>query len=212
MTALGVRGSGLPLITARLLFAAAMLSSVPEAAAGHVSAPPPPTPTVGAPLRYCRPLHLSADPTEFRAGEAARRFTVFVDDDCGIHSGPVIVEIWYRALYRDRARSLALGTPILVTSFATRAELVNASSGKPRDLSYFAVPATGLHLHLGCYVARVRIPISPDAGERNLPAAGGAISEQVGEVEACAVPPTPSLPGPSSGSLLPPRQDRQASF
>jgi hypothetical protein len=188
-----------------MLFAAVTLSSLPQGRAGHGSGPAPPTPTAGVPLQYCRPLHLSAEPSEFRAGEVARRFRVFVEANCSHRSEPVIVEVWYRALYYDRAKRVAFGAPNLVRAVETRTELVEVHSDGRSDLNHFDVPATGWYLHLGCYVARVRIPALPELIGRTPSASVSEKVDQVGEVEACAVPPRPSLPGPSSESILRPR-------
>jgi hypothetical protein len=190
-----------------VVFGTAMLASLPEGRAGHSSASPSPAPITGLPLRSCRPLHLAAEPSEFRPGEAARRFTVFVEADCGNRSGPIIVEVWYRALYYDGARRVLFGTPQLVKSVATRTELVKVGGDGRRDLSYFDIPATGWYLHLGCYVARVRMPAVSDLPGRTSPTIPGAIAEEVGEAEACAVPPRPSLPRPRSGAFSRPRQE-----
>jgi hypothetical protein len=154
------------------------------AVADHGSAPPQPVFSPGPPLPYCRPVHLSSEPGEFRPGDVAQRFRIFVDRDCRQRRETVTVEIWYRALYYDGGRP-AYGSARIVTAVRTRTDLAATQPGS--RLSHFDLPGNAFHLHGGCYIGRVR-----GAAESSV----GIGVEKVADIEACATPPRLSLPAP----------------
>jgi hypothetical protein len=171
-----------------LFLAIAALWPGSEATADHSAAPRQRRLVPGLPLTYCRPLHLSSEPSEFRPGESARRFLIFVDRQCAGRSEPVEVEVWYRAPYRDPEGRLELGTPYLVGFVQTRTDLTQLTSRVASGLPYFDVPGKGFALYPGCYLGRIRITAAPE---------DPSAKEHIGEIERCATAPRPSLPGPN---------------
>ena len=164
--------------------------SVFEGVAGHGAAPPHAAPVPGLPLSYCRPLHLSAEPSEFRPGQVARRFLIFVDRECVRRTEPVAIEVWYRAPYQDGAGRVAFGMPYLVAFVQTRTDLAVLTPHVTNQLPHFDVPGEGFRLHPGCYVARIRIAAPAD--DRSSQAVRPV--EHADEIERCAAAPRLSLP------------------
>src|SRR5687767_1199131 len=107
-----------------LLAAATVWGWRPYQAVGdHGSRPSQRTVVPTLPLGYCRPVHVSSEPSEFRPGEAAQRFGVFVEEECSRRREHVTVEVWYRAPYRDGAGGDAFGMPYLAGFVETRTDL-----------------------------------------------------------------------------------------